>query len=254
MNKYMKKISIKTSEELKIMRQAGLILQEVQNEIRLHLKGGVSLKYLDEIAEKAIRSRNSEPAFKGLYGFPATCCMSVNAAVVHGIPDNRQLKNGDLISIDCGVLYKNLFSDATFSVVVGGDDKNRKRAKFSACVKDALIAGCAAARTGNFVGDIGYVIQKVVEKGGYSVCREYGGHGLGRELHEEPFVFNFGRKGTGKKLQSGMTLAIEPVIASGLGNVKTLQDGWTVVTIDGKDACQWEHCGVVTPDGLEIFA
>ncbi len=250
----MKKIIIKTPEEIKIMRQAGLILQKTQNEIRSHLKAGVSLKHLDEIAEKTIRSLKSEPAFKGLYGFPATCCMSVNEAVVHGIPDEYQLQNGDLVSIDCGVIYKNFFSDATFSVVVGGDSQNKARAKFSACVYEALMDGCNAARTGNTIGDIGHAIQKTVKKGGYSVCREYGGHGLGRELHEDPFVFNFGRPGTGRKLETGMTLAIEPVIASGLGNVKTLKDDWTVVTIDGKDACQWEHCGVVTPNGLEIFA
>ncbi len=250
----MKKIPIKTPEEIKIMRKAGAILRAVQYKIRPHIKAGVTLKAIDEIAEEAIRSRNAEPAFKGLYGFPATCCMSVNSTVVHGVPDERKLKNGDLISIDCGVVYKNMFSDSTFSVIVGGDRQHLERAKFSSCVRDALIAGCKAARAGNHIGDIGHAIQSVVEKGGYSVCREYGGHGLGYELHENPFVYNFGRPGTGAKLQPGMALAIEPVIASGLGNVKTLDDKWTVVTIDGKDACQWEHCGIVTDDGLEIFA
>jgi len=250
----MKQIPIKTPEEIKIMRKAGEILRAVQDEIRPHIKAGVTPKFIDELAEKAIRSRDAEPAFKGLYGFPATCCMSVNKVVVHGIPDDRKLKEGDLISIDCGVIYKNLFSDSTFSVVVGGDGKHKERAKFSSCVRDALIAGCNAARSGNHVGDIGHAVQSVVEKGGYSVCREYGGHGVGRELHESPFVPNFGRKGTGPILKPGMTLAIEPVIASGLGNVKTLSDKWTVVTVDGKDACQWEHCGVVTDDEFEIFA
>ncbi len=250
----MKKIKIKTPEEIKIMRKAGAILKATQDKIRPHVKAGVTLKYIDELAEKEIRSQGSEPAFKGLYGFPATCCMSVNSTVVHGIPDDYKLQDGDLISIDCGVIYKNMFSDATFSVVVGGDHKHPERAKFSSCVRDALIAGCEAAKSGNHIGDIGHAIQSVIKKGGYSVCREYGGHGLGKELHEDPFVFNYGRPGTGMKLAAGMTLAIEPVIASGLGNVKTMEDGWGVVTVDGKDACQWEHCGVVTDDGLEVFA
>jgi methionyl aminopeptidase len=244
----------KTREELKIMREAGQILQSAQKAMKAVIKAGISLKELDVIAENIILTAGAKPAFKGFHGFPATLCTMINSEVVHGIPDDRLLQDGDLISIDCGVLWKGLHSDAAFTVIVGGDDKNEDRAKFSACVKKALIAGCKAAKAGNRIGDIGAAIQKVVYKGGYSLCKEYTGHGLGKELHEDPIVFNYGKKGDGMVLKEGMTIAIEPIVASGNPQVKILSDDWTVVTQDGKDACQWEHCGAVTKKGLEIFA
>ncbi len=244
----------KTAEELTIMREAGRILRSAQKALQSEIKSGVSLLYLDKIAEKVIISAGAKPAFKGFYGFPATLCTMINSEVVHGIPDARTLKDGDLLSIDCGVVWKGLHSDAAFSVIVGGDEKNPRRAKFSACVKKALLAGCAAAKSGNYTGDIGAAIEKVIREGGYALCREYTGHGLGKDLHEDPIVFNYGRKGEGVLLREGMTIAIEPIVASGKPKVKTLSDGWTVVTVDGKDACQWEYCGAVTKNGLEVFA
>ncbi len=244
----------KTKQELEIMRHAGRILQDTQKALKANIRAGVSLLELDKIAEDVIRSAGGKPAFKGFHGFPATLCVMLNSEVVHGIPDGKLLKDGDLLSIDCGVRWKGLYSDAAFSVIVGGEDKNEKRAKFSACVKKALIAGCKVAKPGNHIGDIGAAIESIVKKGGYSLCKEYTGHGLGKELHEDPIVFNYGKKGGGEILREGMTIAIEPIVASGNPQVKVLSDGWTVVTIDGKDACQWEHCGVVTKSGLEIFA
>jgi len=248
------KINIKTPDELKLMQKSGKILQLAQEAMKKEIREGVTTKTLDKIAEDIIRSHNAVPTFKGFHGFSATICANVNSEVVHGIPNDRKLKNGNIISVDCGAFYKNLCSDATFSVIVGGDNQNPKRAKFSNTVKDALKKACAVAKTGNYVGDIGYTIEKIIRKGGYSICKEYGGHGLGYEMHEDPFIFNYGKPGTGIRLVAGMTICIEPVIVAGKPQVKTLSDQWTVVTVDGYDGCQWEHCGVVTEKGLDIFA
>ncbi|MCF7830710.1 type I methionyl aminopeptidase [Candidatus Gracilibacteria bacterium] len=248
------KIIIKNTEELEIMRKAGEILRTTQEELKAQIKAGISLLELDALAEKTIRKFKAEPSFKGYKGFPGTLCTMLNSEVVHGIPDERKIKEGDLLSVDCGVKFNGFHADAAFSVIVGGDEKNPARAEFSNIVREALLAGCRAAKVGNRTGDIGSAIEKVIVKNGYSICREYTGHGLGRELHEDPHLFNYGPGGQGERLVAGMTLAIEPIVASGSGKVKTLSDGWTVVTVDGRDACQWEHCGVVTVNGLEIFA
>ncbi len=245
---------IRTQEEIQAMREGGKILQAAHKIVRDSAVPGASLTELDRLAEKLIRDSGAEPAFKGFQGFPATLCTMINSEVVHGIPDRRTLKEGDLFSVDCGVLFKGLITDAAFSIIVGGNGKNPERSKFSECVRNALLAGCEKAKAGNHVGDIGHAIESAIKKGGYAVCREYTGHGVGRELHEEPSIFNYGKPGTGPKLEAGMTIAIEPIIAAGNPRTKTLKDGWTVVTLDGKDACQWEHCGVVTEDEFEIFA
>ena len=245
---------IKTAEEIQIMRDGGKILQAAHQAVKEIAHSGTSLLKLDQAAEKAIRERKGIPGFKGFKGFPATLCTMLNSEVVHGIPDNRILKPGDLLSVDCGVIWKGFFTDGGFSLIFDGDDQNLKRAKFSNCVKKALLIGCKLAKTGNTLGDIGHAIESTVKKEGYTVCPEYTGHGLGRKLHENPTIFNHGQPGKGMKLKSGMTLAIEPIIVAGNPKVKTLKDNWTVVTKDGKDACQWEHCGVVTDNGFEIFA
>lgn len=250
----MAKTYLKNENEIQIMRDAGLILQEAQKAIKKIAKEGISLLELDKIAEQTILKAGGKPAFKGFHGFPNTLCTMINSEVVHGIPDNRTLKNGDLLSVDCGVLYKKLNSDAAFSIIVGGDEKNEKRARFSNCVKAALKAGCDAAIIGNRLGDIGFAVEKVVRNGGYTIVEEYTGHGIGYELHEDPHVFNYGRQNSGIALKEGMTLCIEPIVAAGKARNKTLRDGWTVVTMDGNDACQWEHCGVVTKNGFEVFA
>lgn len=250
----MSKIHIKTEKEIELMRKAGKILRASQLAILEIAKEGITLIELDRVAEKTIRSMGGIPGFKGYRGFPKTLCTMLNSEIVHGIPDMRKLKNGDLLSVDCGVIYKDLNADAAFSIIVGGDDKNPARAKFSNCVKAALEAGCSAARPGNYVGDIGHAIERVVKKGGYRLVEEYTGHGIGYELHEDPHVFNYGKPKTGARLKVGMTLCIEPIVSAGKPKNKTLKDGWTVVTLDGKDSCQWEHCGVITKDGFEIFA
>ncbi len=250
----MSNVPIRTPEQLALMRYSGQILQKAQRAMKKACVAGTTLLELDAIAEHVIRSEGAVPAFKGFQGFPNTICSMVNSEVVHGIPDNRKLQEGDLVSIDCGCFWKGWCADAAFTVIIGGEDKNPERAKFSSTVKEALERGCQAAKDGNTLGDVGFIIQKTVLDAGYSICEEYTGHGLGREMHESPYVYNYGKPGKGMNLKSGMTFAIEPIVASGNPSVKTLKDGWTVVTEDGRDACQWEHFGVVTPDGLEIFA
>lgn len=248
------KVHYKDSEEIEIMRTAGKMLQKVQAEMKKYLKEGVTLLEIDKIAEDLIRAQGGVPGFLGMYGFPNTICAMINSEVVHGIPDSRKLKNGDLISIDCGILWKKMFADAAFSLVIGGNEADLERAKFLACTEKALLAGCAAAKIGNRIGDIGYIIEKTMKDAGYAICREYTGHGLGYKLHEDPHVYNYGQPNTGALLKKGMTIAIEPITAMGSPKVKTLKDKWTVVTVDGKDACQCEHFGLVTENGLEIFA
>ncbi len=243
----------KTTEELKLMRKGASILREAQEAVKRHLKPGAILLDLDRIAEEVIRSHDALPAFKGFHGFPSTLCTMVNSEIVHGIPDSRAVKAGDLISIDCGVIYKNLITDAAFTEIVGGDETNPKRAKFSQCVYQALVAGCEAAKTGNTTGDIGHAIEQKISAGGYNLVKEYTGHGVGHNMHEDPHIFNYGKPGKGDLLIEGMTICIEPIVSIGNPKNKTLSDKWTVVTLDGKDACQWEHCGVVTDEGLEIF-
>lgn len=246
-------IFIKTPEEIAAMREGGLILKSAQEAVKAAMVPGATLLELDKIAESVILKAGGVPGFKGYHGFPATLCTMVNSEIVHGIPDNRTLKLGDLVSVDCGVVFKGLNTDAAFTVIVGGEKTHPERARFSNCVKQALQAGCDQAIAGNYVGDIGNAIEAVIKKGGYRVVPEYTGHGVGRALHEDPHVYNYGRPKTGDKLVEGMTLAIEPIVVAGGIKNKTLKDGWTVVTKDGKDACQWEHCGVVTKTGFEIF-
>lgn len=244
---------IKTAQELKLMRKAGQIWANTIELLKKNIHEGRTLLELDKIAEDYIRSQGAIPAFKGFQGFPATLCTMINSEVVHGIPDNRKIQNGDLLTIDGGCVWKGWYSDAAFSIIVGGDEKNPKRAKFSQSVYRALQKGCEAACDGNTLGDIGYAVEKSIHTDGYSICEEYTGHGIGKNMHEEPHVYNYGEPGQGMKLKSGMTICIEPIIAMGNPKVKILSDGWTVATKDGKDACQWEHCGVITKTGLEIF-
>ena len=246
-------INPKNSEQIKYMRYAGKIWKETIEILKDHIQEGITLLELDALAEATIRSKGAVPAFKGFHGFPATLCTMLNNEVVHGIPDSRKIQNGDLLTIDGGCIWKGWYSDAAFSVIVGGDEKNEKRAKFSRVVYQALQNGCKAAKTGNRLGDIGFAIEQTITKAGYSICKEYTGHGIGREMHEEPAVYNYGKPKTGIRLKEGMTICIEPIVAMGNPKVKVLQDGWTVVTVDGKDACQWEHQGVVTKNGLDIF-
>ena len=245
---------VKTQHEIQLMRESGLILQKAQRAMKERIAPGISFLELDKIAEEVIVSSGAKPAFKGFQGFPGTICAMVNYEVVHGIPTDRCLKKGDLVSIDCGAIWKGWYSDAAFSLIVGGEEAHRERADFLKCCEKALKAGCNAAMPGNTLGDIGHAIEKVVLKGGYNIIPEYTGHGLGRQMHESPHIFNYGNPGEGKILKEGMTLCIEPIVACGKPENRTLSDGWTVVTKDGEDACQVEHCGVIGKDGFEIFA
>lgn len=247
------KIYPRTPEQLKKMRKAADILRAAQVAMQKRCVPGVSLKELNTIADDVIRSTGAIPNFYGFSGFPATICAMLNDDVVHGIPDDRKLQEGDLLSVDCGAIWQGWHSDAAFSLVVGGPEANPRREKFHTTVKEALLAGCDAAREGNQLGDIGHAIESVIKKSPYSLCKEYTGHGIGREMHEEPYVFNYGKPHTGFRLKSGMTICIEPIVAEGNPTVKVHSNGWNVVTVDGKDGCQWEHCGVITPTGLEIF-
>jgi methionyl aminopeptidase len=248
-----RKIYIKNETEIRYMRRAGDILRLAQEAMKKVIAPGVSLIELDRIAEDTIRTHGGVPGFKGYHGFPATICTMVNSEVVHGIPDQRMLEFGDLISIDCGVLWQGMNADAAFTIVVGGDKAHPQRARFSQTVKKALMAGCEKAVAKNHIGDIGRAIESVIRAGGYSIVKDFTGHGVGYELHEDPYVFNYFHH-QGPELREGMTLAIEPIVAAGSPRYKTLRDGWTVVTTDGKDACQWEHFGVVRADRFEILA
>lgn len=250
----MSKINIKSAVEIEAMREGGKILQAAHQAVRTAVKSGITLLDLDAIAEKTILDLGGVPAFKGFHGFPATICTMVNSEIVHGIPDDRVLNDGDILTIDCGVIYKKLITDAAFTIIVGGDETNPERARFSQTVKRALEAGCSEAIEGNTLGDIGYIIQKTVEEAGYSIIKEFTGHGVGHSMHEDPYVLNYGKQGKGLKLKAGMTICIEPIVARGKPKHKTLKDGWTEVTVDGKDACQWEYCGVVGKSGFEVFA
>lgn len=244
----------KTEDQLDSMRRGGKILQAAHQAARELAVPGARLIDLDAAAEKVILEAGGKPAFKGFHGFPATLCTMVNSEIVHGIPDTRTIKAGDILSIDCGVIFEDLITDAAFTIIVGGDDTNPQRAKFSQAVNAALKAGCAAAKVGNRLGDIGFAVDQKIRQAGYQVIKDFTGHGVGFDMHEDPYVLNYGNPGTGQRLVEGMTICIEPIIAAGKIGHKTLSDGWTVVTIDGQDACQWEHCGVVTKNGLEIFA
>jgi methionyl aminopeptidase len=250
----MAKIKAKTPAEIKLMAKSGEILRAAQDAMRIAAKPGITLIELDKIAEDVIRSHGAKPGFKGFHGFPATICSALNSEVVHGIPDDRIIKVGDLLTLDCGVTYKRMNTDAAFTVIVGGEETNPARAEFSRVTREALLAGMKQAKAGNYVGDIGHAIEGVINKSPYSLCKEYTGHGIGYELHEEPHIFNYGKPKTGPRLVAGMTICLEPIVASANPECKTLSDGWTVVTTDGRDACQWEHCGLVTESGFEIFA
>ena len=229
------------------MRKAGLIVAETLHELRGMVEPGVSLNELDAQAEKKIRSAGAYPTFKGYNGFPASICASVNDEVVHGIPSDRKLKEGDIIKIDCGATLGGYVGDAAISVGVG---------KVSEAVEqlmkvtfESLLEAIKKMYPGNRLYDVSYAVQEYVEARGYSVVREYCGHGIGQRMHEDPQVPNYGQPGTGKKLKSGWVLAVEPMINLGNYDVKTDADGWTVRTVDGLPSSHYEHTIAITDDG-----
>lgn len=244
-------IVLKTQAELDKMRAAGRIVAEILTLIEEQVAPGITSNELDRMAEKECLSRGAKPAFKGYGGFPCAICASPNDRVVHGFADNRPLAEGDIISVDFGVLYQGFYGDAAVTIPVGRIDDETQ--KLLTATRDSLDKAIAKAVPDGRLSDISYAVQSWVEKRGYSVVREFVGHGIGRQLHEAPQIPNFGAAGQGPRLKAGMTLAIEPMINAGTPGVKILDDGWTAVTQDGRLSAHFEHTIAITDHGPEIL-
>jgi methionyl aminopeptidase len=246
-------ITIKSAREIETMAAAGKILADTLAQVVSHVAPGITTEQLDELAEDFIRSHpGARPSFKGLYDFPASLCTSINHEIVHGIPSReRVLEDGDIVSIDCGVCLESLHADSATTAAVGdvGDDVER----LLRVTQEALGVGVKQAVAGNHVGDIGHAVQSVAEGAGYSVVRELVGHGIGTSFHEEPQIPNYGRPKRGPCLQVGMTLAIEPMVNMGRPEIRTLDDKWTVVTLDGSLSAHFEHTVVIESDGPRVI-
>jgi methionyl aminopeptidase len=244
---------LKSSREIDIMMRGGAILYATLQHMRAAVRPGVSTMELDTMCESFIRSHaGAEPAFKGLYGFPGSACISMNEEIVHGIPSRKRvLSAGDIVTLDVGVKLEGMYTDSAITVPVGEIDAVTQR--LLDVTQRALAAGIAAATPDNHVGDIGAAIQAVVEPEGFSIVRELVGHGVGFSLHEELQIPNYGKPKRGKKLQPGLTIAIEPMVNVGTAKTRTLSDKWTVVTADGKRSAHFEHTVAVTDDGPRIL-
>ena len=229
----------KTREQIELMRESALIVSKTLGMIASEIKPGVTTLYLDKLAETFIRDHGAEPGFLGLYGFPNSLCMSPNAQVVHGIPNNNPLQEGDVISVDCGVLKNGFYGDHAYSFEIGEVAPEVKR--LLQVTKESLYVGIREFKIGNRVEDVGNAIQKYTESHGYGVVRELVGHGLGTKMHEDPEMPNYGKRGRGKLFVEGMVVAIEPMINMGTKNIKQLKDGWTILTADGKPSAHFEH-------------
>lgn len=244
-------IKIKNEEEIKLIRKACEVTKLTLEMLKKEIKPGVTTKHLDKLAYDFILSKGCKPAFKGLYGFPGTICASVNEEVVHGIPGDRVLKEGDIISIDTGAVYHGYYSDAARTFPVGKIDSDKKR--LIDITEKSFFEGVKNIKAGSYVGDISSSVQKFVEKNGYSIVRELTGHGVGKELHEDPSIPNFGVKGSGARLNKNMVLAVEPMVNMGNRNVVFMPDGWTCKTLDGKPSCHYENTILITENGIEIL-
>lgn len=244
-------ILIKTGDELVCMRDSGRIVAEILAVLSEKIAPGVTTLELDRIAETECRKRGARPAFKGYGGFPFSICASPEDRVVHGFPDRRPLEEGEILSIDFGVVWKGFYGDSAVTLPVG--KINAGKQKLLDVTRRSLELGIAEARENNRLFDISYAIQSYVEKQGFSVVKEFVGHGIGRGLHEDPQVPNFGPPGQGPLLRCGMVLAIEPMINAGKGGVKVLEDGWTAVTVDGKPSAHFEHTVAITEKGPQIL-
>ena len=232
-------IKLKTREEIEIMRESALIVSKTLGMLAAEIKPGVNALHLDGLAEEFIRDHGAEPGFLGMYDFPNTLNMSPNAQVVHGIPSKEPLKEGDIISVDCGALKNGYYGDHAYTFEVGEVAPEVK--KLLRVTKESLYIGIREFRIGNRVGDVGYAIQQYCESHGYGVVRELVGHGLGKKLHEAPEMPNYGKRGRGKKFLEGMVVAIEPMINMGTRRIKQLKDGWTILTADGLPSAHFEH-------------
>jgi len=245
-------ISLKSERELSQMRKAGAIVAQILEEMAQKVKPGISTGELDRFAEGRCKDLKVVPAFKGYHGFPATVCISINDEVVHGIPSNKRiLQEGDIVGLDFGVNCEGWYGDSARTVPVGKVSVEAQ--KLLDATREGLHQGIAQCREGNRVFDIGHAVQNYVEQFGYGVVREFVGHGIGRALHEEPQVPNYGLKGKGLLLKVGMVLAIEPMINAGSHEVKVLKDGWTAVTVDRSLSAHFEHTVAITPNGPEIL-
>ena len=230
---------IKSKDEIELIRESAQLVSKTLGMLASEIKPGITTLQLDSLAESFIRDHKAVPGFLGLYDFPNTLCISPNSQVVHGIPNNNILKDGDIISIDCGVLKNEYYGDHAYTFEVGEvDDKIKALLKST---KDSLYKGISEFRLGNRVGDVGYAIQNYNELNGYGVVKELVGHGLGKQMHEKPEMPNYGKRGTGKKFQNGMVVAIEPMINMGTSKINQLDDGWTILTSDNLPSAHFEH-------------
>ncbi|MFZ2357530.1 MAG: type I methionyl aminopeptidase [Candidatus Omnitrophota bacterium] len=244
-------IPLKSELDLEKLRISGRILARVMNSLGEFIDVGIATSEIDKLAEELIRRENAEPAFKGYKGFASSICTSINEEIVHGIPGLRKLKEGDILSLDLGIKYEGYFSDAAVTIGIGKIDQKLK--KLIDVTKAALGVGIKQARAQNHLFDISYAIQNYVERNGFSVVRQFVGHGIGRSLHEEPEIPNFGQAHSGPVLKSGMVLAIEPMVNMGTWESKILDNGWTAVTEDGLASAHFEHTVAITDRGTEIL-
>ncbi len=244
-------ITIKSPEEIEILREAGKILSSIVKELKRSLKVHMTTKDIDVLAEKLMAKYRVQPAFKGYRGFPGCVCVSVNHEVVHGIPGSRVVKEGDIVSIDIGIIFNKYFSDTAFTMGLG--KIGPKLEKLLKITEQSLYKGIAQAVVSNHLSDISHAVQQFVESNRFSVVRDFVGHGIGTQLHEDPEIPNFGEPHAGPVLKEGMVLAIEPMVNMGTWQTKVMPDGWTVVTADGKPSAHFEHTVAVTPQGPDIL-
>ena len=244
-------ISLKSSREIELMDRAGTVVALVHKRLKEEIKPGITTKHIDQICEEVIRENGCTPSFKGLYGFPGSVCTSVNEVLVHGIPGSQILKNGDIISVDVGACYKGYHGDSAWTFLVGDvDEKTRDLCRVT---EEALYRGLEQVRPGNRIGDISWAIQSYVEAHGYSCPIEYTGHGIGKSVHEDPYVPNVGKPHTGPILKRGMCIAIEPMVFMGKPHCHTLDDDWGVVANDHSLSAHYEHTIAITADGYKIL-
>lgn len=248
----MSKIYYKSVEEIELIRESSLILSKTLGEIAKVIGPGKTTKSLNDLAETFIRDQGGVPAFLNYSGFPYSLCISVNDQVVHGFPGDYVMKEGDLVSVDCGVIYKDHYSDSAYTFAIGEVSEELKQ--LMKVTKECLALGIEKAVAGMRTGDIGFAVQQHAEKHGYGVVKELVGHGVGKKLHEKPEVPNYGKRGTGTKLEEGMVIAIEPMINLGRAGVKFWDDGWTVSTVDAKPSCHYEHTVAIKKGKAEVLS
>ena len=244
-------VSIKGPREIELLRIAGKITGDTHNYLKPFIKPGITTKELDRLAEEYILSNDATPSFKGYDGFPGTVCASINEEVVHGIPSDRKLKEGDIITLDIGACYKGYHGDSAWTYAVGEISPLKK--KLMKVTEESLFKGLNQVKAGNRIGDIGHAVQSYAESFGFGVVRELVGHGVGTDVHEEPDVPNYGKAHTGLMLREGMVIAVEPMITAGTRKIFILDDDWTIITQDNMPAAHFEHTVLVTKEGYEIL-